>query len=67
MGLSGPLIELAGINPHCHTGSLDRFGRFIGLAVPPIGHFLQLFFKRSELVRREFQIFQPFFVLLIGQ
>ena len=65
--IRGGVFKFARINPHRHTGSLDRFGRFIWLAVPPVGHLLQLFFQRSELVWGEFHVLQPFFVLRVGQ
>ena len=52
---------------HRYTGSLDCLGCLIRLFVPPFFDFLELLGQRVKFVLREFQIFQPSFVLGLRQ
>ena len=52
---------------HRYTGSLDCFGGIIRLFVPPFFDFFKLLGQRLKFVWREFQIFQPSFVLGLRQ
>ena len=65
--IGGGILVLAGVNAHRHNGSLDGLDRVIGLFLPPFLDFLELLSQRILLMLREFQIFQPSFVLSFRQ